>query len=123
MIKYYQDNTSKKLKVCEFIDGEMQLIASTLDHEKADATITKGCAVVAGTGIRFNAVGYVPIFTNPGMFSIDRWFYQNGELMLVIGNHNAGKLTFSVGDEIATVSFVKAEPAVAVNTVKDLEGG
>ena len=26
MIKYYQDNTSKKLKVCEFVDGEMEIV-------------------------------------------------------------------------------------------------
>lgn len=122
MIKYYQDNTSKKLKVCEFVDGEMELIVSSIDYGDSEVSLAKGDATIIGTGVRFNAEGSIPTFKTPGMYVIDRSFYKDetGELMLVIGNHNTGKLHFAVGDTVASVAFFKFEKATAVNTPRDL---
>lgn len=104
-MKFYQDNTSRKLNKYEPADGRFALFVSTI-KDIGDEVYQ------VGTGLRVNAQGHYPCFLGD---TLDE----------VLVNNDTGEVTvmtckkYEVGEDVGTIVF--AVPNFSkVNSVKDL---
>lgn len=117
IVKFYQDNKTKKFTKYEPVDGTFELITAE------GMMINQNDTAVISTGLRVKMDGCtaVPVSVTPP-FSIARIFVaDNGELNLVVYNHERTAIFLEAGDPVAVVVFVDNVTFLRVNTVKDLE--
>lgn len=136
MIKYYQDNTSKKFFNYDNplnSNGHFVLFIGSIadeNNQKVEAvSLGKGECCLIGTGLRLvhGDASLVPIFTHSHHVALhlDRYFFhgETNELMLQVANPSNGKLRLDIGDEIASFVLVRNELVgnlQLVNSMQDL---
>ena len=137
MIKYYQDNTSKKFFNYSNplnSNGEFVLFIGSIKDESGQqveaVSLGKGEVCLIGTGLRLvhSDARLVPIFTHSHHVTLhlDRYFFHGemNELMLQVANPGNGKLRLDIGDEIASFVLVRNELTIGalqmVNSMQDL---
>lgn len=134
-MKYYQDNESRKIGI-DYSNpltskGEFVVfVASITDgngNKVKEVSLPKNEGCLVGTGLRIvTGGGYSLIFTHSSHVALhlDRYFFdgKTQELMLQVANPSAGRLTISIGDEIASFVLVenKTYGLVRVNSTADL---
>lgn len=117
IMKFYQDNKSKKFTRYDGESGAIELVTSE------GLVIARGDTAIVKTGLRVRIDGHtvVPISVVPPLAIVRIFVEDNGELCLIVYNHsNGGNIILEGGDFVAAVTFVKSVTLTRVNTVKDL---
>lgn len=109
MLKFYQNNKSRKLFKYEVgDDGTIQIYANEVIGEQDEATIK------TGLHLNVNGCSVIPLSTTVGILRI--YIDEYKELTLVVNS----SYEIEVGDPICVVIIAKIEEIKRVNSMKDL---